>query len=89
MPHWRKATWALVYLAAVAVAGLVSGGGAIVEGAAYMTWPLLLIWFLSRPKKSVIVYGPQGQQVMLSAREAKRRVETSEGWSYQRRSGSG
>jgi hypothetical protein len=75
-------------LAAFAGAGLVSGAGAIVEGAAYMAWPLILIWFLSRPKKSVIVYGPQGQHVMLSAREARRRVETSEGWSYQDRSGS-
>lgn len=54
MPHWRKATWALVFLVAFAAAGLVSGEGAIVEGAAFMTWPLVIVWILSRPKKHVV-----------------------------------
>jgi hypothetical protein len=82
LPRWRKMTWALVCLAAFAAAGLVSGQGAIVEGAAYMTWPLLLIWILSRPKRRIVIYGPQGEQVLLPEREARRRVEASEGWSF-------
>ena len=44
--------------------------------------PLSIIWFLSRPKQDVAVYGPQGQQLMVSEKEAKHWVET-EGWAYQ------
>ena len=43
---------------------------------------LSIIWFLSRPKQDVAVYGPQGQQLMVSAKEAKHWVEM-EGWAYQ------
>jgi len=57
LPHWRKATWALVFPVAFAAAGLASGEGALVEGAAFMTWPFLIIWFLSRPKKGVVGHG--------------------------------
>lgn len=42
-----------------------------------------LIWLMSRPKDNVVVYGPDGQQVTLSEKEAKRRV--SKGWTYQPR----
>ena len=40
-----------------------------------------LIWLMSRPKENVVVFGPEGQQVTVSEKEAKRRV--SKGWSYQ------
>jgi hypothetical protein len=40
-----------------------------------------LIWLMSRPKDNVLVYGPQGQQVTVSEKEAKRRVD-KQGWSY-------
>jgi hypothetical protein len=40
-----------------------------------------LIWLMSRPKENVVVYGPSGQQVTVSEKEAKRRVE-KQGWSY-------
>jgi hypothetical protein len=43
---------------------------------------LALIWFMSRPKANVVVFGPSGQQVMVSESEARRRVER-EGWTYQ------
>lgn len=43
---------------------------------------LALIWFMSRPKANVTVYGPSGQQVLVSENEARRRVER-EGWTYQ------
>jgi hypothetical protein len=40
-----------------------------------------LIWLMSRPKENVVVFGPEGQQVTVSEKEAKRRV--SKGWTYQ------
>lgn len=40
-----------------------------------------LVWLMSRPKENVVVYGPEGQQVTVSEKEAKKRV--SKGWSYQ------
>lgn len=43
-----------------------------------------LIWLMSRPKDNVVIYGPQGQQMTVSEKEAKRRVE-KQGWSYQPR----
>lgn len=46
-----------------------------------------LVWLMSRPKENVVVYGPQGQQVTVSEKEAKRRVE-KQGWSYQPLTGS-
>ena len=44
---------------------------------------LALIWFMSRPKNNVAVFGPQGQQVMVSESEAKKRVE-KQGWTYEK-----
>jgi hypothetical protein len=41
-----------------------------------------LIWLMSRPKDNVVIYGPSGQQVTVSEKEAKRRVE-KQGWTYQ------
>lgn len=40
-----------------------------------------LIWLMSRPKDNVVIYGPEGQQVSVSEKEAKRRVK--KGWTYQ------
>lgn len=40
-----------------------------------------LVWLMSRPKDNVVVYGPNGQQVTVSEKEAKKRVE-KQGWSY-------
>jgi hypothetical protein len=45
-----------------------------------------LIWLMSRPKDNVAVYGPQGQQVTVSEKEAKKRVD-KQGWSYTPRQG--
>jgi membrane-associated PAP2 superfamily phosphatase len=78
-----EGTWALACLATFVVAGLICGQGAILEGAAYLTWPLLLIWLLSRSKQKCVVHDPKGQQLLLADREARRRVETSEGWSFE------
>lgn len=43
---------------------------------------LAIIWFMTRPKANVTVYGPAGQQVMVSEKEARRRV-ARQGWHYQ------
>lgn len=43
---------------------------------------LAIVWFMSRPRHTVTVYGPQGQQVAVSEAEARRRVE-KQGWTYQ------
>jgi hypothetical protein len=40
-----------------------------------------LIWLMSRPKDNVLIYGPDGQQVNVSEKEAKRRLK--KGWTYQ------
>jgi hypothetical protein len=45
--------------------------------------PLAIVWLMSRPKENVVVFGPSGQQVMLSETEARKRVEQP-GWSYQK-----
>ena len=41
-----------------------------------------LIWLMSRPKDNVLIYGPDGQQVTVSEKEAQRRVKRG-GWTYQ------
>ena len=51
LPRWRKATWAIAVVVLLAAAGIVSNQGAIIEGAAFMTWPVVLVWFLSRPRQ--------------------------------------
>lgn len=47
--------------------------------------PLAIVWFATRPKDNVVIYGPEGQQVTVSEKEARKRVE-GQGWTYQRTS---
>jgi hypothetical protein len=70
-------------------AGTAIGGGLAVS-ALFILWLigfviLSIIWFMTRPRSNVTVYGPNGQQVQLTEKEARRRVE-KEGWTYQPRS---
>jgi hypothetical protein len=44
--------------------------------------PLAIVWLATRPKANVSVFGPAGQQVLLSEAEATKRVE-QQGWTYQ------
>ena len=37
---------------------------------------------LSRPKQNTVIYGPQGQWMRVTEKEAKKRVE-EEGWMYE------
>lgn len=62
--------------------------GAIGLGLLLFLWfvivsPMVIVWLISRPKENVAVFGPAGQQVMLSEHEARKRVEQP-GWAYQR-----
>lgn len=62
-------------------------GGAIGTSIVLLIWfigfiVLGLVWLMSRPKNNVVVYGPSGQQVQVSEKEAARRVK--QGWTYQR-----
>ena len=41
-----------------------------------------LVWLMSRPKDNVLIYGPDGQQVTVSEKEAQRRIKRG-GWTYQ------
>ncbi len=63
-------------------------GGGIGLALIFMLWfigfvVLAIIWFMSRPKSTVLVFGPQGQQATVSESEAKSRV-AKQGWSYTR-----
>ncbi len=42
---------------------------------------LAIIWFMTRPRNTVSIYGPQGQHMTVSEAEAKKRVE-KQGWTY-------
>ena len=42
---------------------------------------LAVVWSLSKPKPNTAIYGPQGQWMRVTEREARKRVE-QEGWSY-------
>ena len=43
--------------------------------------PMGVVWLVSRPKENVVVFGPHGQQVVVSEEEARKRVG-QQGWSY-------
>lgn len=68
-------------------AGTAIGGGlgvTFILFIAFLGFVVLgLIWLMSRPKDNVVVFGPNGQEVRVSEKEARRRVE-KQGWTYQR-----
>lgn len=68
-------------------AGTAIGGGiglTLIFGLWFVGFIVLaLVWFMSRPKENVTVYGPDGQGVVVSEKEATRRVRA--GWTYQPR----
>ena len=73
-------------------AGLVSPSAVAIGGGLAVTFIIFiwfigfivlgLVWFMSRPKDNVLIYGPQGQKVTVSEKEAQRRVKKG-GWNYQ------
>jgi Na+-transporting methylmalonyl-CoA/oxaloacetate decarboxylase gamma subunit len=87
MPTWRKATWTLAIWNLLIFAWVVTGIAAniTVTGQA-VVWLigsalLVLVWLMSRSRFTTQVFGPQGQQSTVTAKDAKRRVEYR-GWSY-------
>lgn len=43
---------------------------------------LAVVWLKSQPKENTAIYGPQGQWMMVTEKDAKKRVE-KQGWTYQ------
>lgn len=87
------ALWLFTGMAAVAEDAAVSDAAALgaTFGSAFILFfwlllviPLSVLWFATRPKENVVVYGPQGQTVTVSEKEARKRVER-DGWTYQPR----
>ena len=87
MPKWRKATWSLVIWSALVVAWALTGIAANIGFIGQIvTWLvcaalLVLVWLMSRSRFNTLIYGPQGQQRFVTAKNAQRRVE-HRGWSY-------
>jgi hypothetical protein len=55
-------------------------GGGIGVSLIFFVWFIVfivmsIIWFMTRPRNSVLIYGPEGQQMSVSEAEAKKRVE--------------
>jgi hypothetical protein len=85
LPHWRKATWALGMFTALASALILSsiGTGASIVPIVFSIiggTVLGLIWLTSRSRFTTMIFGPQGQQWMVSAKTAESRIRA--GWSY-------
>lgn len=85
LPHLRKATWTLVIFAVLAGAWILSTIG---TGASIAPIVLSLIggtllglnWLMSRSNFTTMIFRPQGQEWMVSAKSAERRIRA--GWSY-------
>jgi hypothetical protein len=68
---------------AAAAAGVTIGVAFILFVWFLVMVPMTIIWFATKPKGNVLVFGPLVQQVTLTEREAKQRVE-KDGWTYER-----
>jgi hypothetical protein len=71
-------------------AGATVGTGLAI-GMLFMLWFIgfvvgAIVWFATRPRNDTVVYGPEGQQAIVSEKEARRRV--ADGWTYQLTGGS-
>jgi hypothetical protein len=81
-PAWRKATWALLIFTVWMIVMWATTGSV----APIVMWfigllVVVILWFLTSNKLNVPIYGPAGQQWIVSAATAERRVRS--GWSYQ------
>jgi len=82
LPHWRTATWAVLIATAWMVITWATTGSIV----PMVLWLIgvsivLLLWVLKRPKQNVRIYGPSGQEWLVKAATARRRVRS--GWSYE------
>jgi hypothetical protein len=82
LPHWPKATWALL----IFTAWMILISATTTTMAPVVLWfvglsVVVLLWLVSGTKLNVRIYGPGGKEWTVSAATAKRRV--GNGWSYQ------
>ena len=82
LPHWRKATWAIVIFTGLMGAWFVMSATL----APLIVWfagmvVLVTVWLLSRNGLNVLIYGPGGREWTVTAALAERRV--GNGWSYE------
>jgi hypothetical protein len=85
LPHWRKATWALLIftvLAGVWILANIGRGDGVAPIVLSLIGVAVLgpIWFLGRSNLNTAIVGPQGQRWIVSAKTAERRSRS--GWSY-------
>jgi uncharacterized membrane protein len=87
LPRWRKATWALAIFTALMGAWIAY---AIVSGIAMI--PLVVfasigfvvlgaVWLMSRSRFNTLIYGPNGEHVNVTEKNAARK--TRRGWTYE------
>jgi hypothetical protein len=82
LPHWRTATWALL----IFTAWMILMWATTASAAPIVMWfiglfVVLGLWLVSGTKLNTRIYGPAGQEWIVSAATAERRVRS--GWSYQ------
>ena len=82
LPQWKIGTWAFLLF----TAWLILMWATTASAAPILMWFIGLfvalgLWLLSGPKLNVRIYGPNGQEWMVSAATAERRVRG--GWSYE------
>jgi hypothetical protein len=81
-PVWRKATWALL----IFTVWMIVMWATTASVAPIVLWFIALsvviaLWLIRGTQLNVPIYGPAGQEWIVSAATAERRVRS--GWSYQ------
>jgi hypothetical protein len=83
MLKWRKATWALVVWSLLILGWLAAARALEIAVVGVLGFGLIgLVWLMSRSRFNTLIHGPNGQQWIVSEKQAKRRVQS--GWSYTR-----
>lgn len=82
LPHWGTAIWALL-IATAWMMIMWATTGSIVPMVLWFVGlsVVLLLWVLKRPRQNVRIYGPSGQEWLVKAATAERRIKS--GWSYE------
>lgn len=82
LPQLRTATWALLIATAWMVIMWATTGSIVPMVLWFIGVSIvLLLWVVNRPKQNVRIYGPSGQEWLVKAATARRRVRN--GWSYE------
>jgi len=82
LPRWLTATWTLlIFTIGMIIVWAVTGSLAPVVLWSVALATLAVLWIVNRPRQNIRIYGPNGQEWMVSAATAERRVRS--GWSYE------